>query len=201
MICTRCKQDKAQDQFYWKVWRDKRRGTVKEGHDPMCKECIKSKQKAAYAASPDAIRERSKAYYHANRQEISERRKNSEHIKAYRAELKANALKLYGTSCECCGESNPAFLCIDHVANDGKVHRAMDASARNLHYWIKKHGLQDGVKLQVLCWNCNMSKRFNNGICAHKVTEGSTTIPEGSTAKRPEARGTHDGDDIVCSAA
>ncbi len=29
----------------------------------------------------------------------------------------------YGQRCACCGETEPAFLAIDHVNNDGNVHR------------------------------------------------------------------------------
>ena len=29
----------------------------------------------------------------------------------------------YGRACSCCGETEPAFLTIDHVNNDGAEHR------------------------------------------------------------------------------
>ena len=29
----------------------------------------------------------------------------------------------YGNVCACCGESEPAFLSIDHIDNDGASHR------------------------------------------------------------------------------
>ncbi len=77
--------------------------------------------------------------------------------------LKAEVLKKYGGKCKCCGESEPVFLAIDHVNNEGAGHRRKDG--RKIHAWLKRNGFPEGF--QVLCHNCNWAKRF--GPCPHTL--------------------------------
>lgn len=111
--------------------------------------------------------------------------------------LKLKAIEVFGGKCACCGEAGIEFLTIDHVNNDGNEHRkVVKHVAFGIYGWLEREGYpKDG--LQLLCWNCNMAKRANNGVCPHQTPEGSTTIAEASTPKRAEARGTGNGDDIV----
>jgi hypothetical protein len=71
----------------------------------------------------------------------------------------------YGAKCACCGEDERLFLCIDHVNNDGKAHRAQ---FNNCGYAVFKDIINRGFppEFQVLCHNCNMSKEFH-GECPH----------------------------------
>lgn len=81
------------------------------------------------------------------------------------------------------------MLTIDHKNEDGAAFRRKIRSARwshNFYEWIINNGFPKD--LQVLCYNCNLSKHRNGGVCAHTLREGSTTIPKGSTAKWPEVR-------------
>ena len=81
----------------------------------------------------------------------------------------------YGGKCACCGESNPLFLTIDHVNNDGYKIRPRNkkgvavANERSGHYYVRiiKEGFPS--YLQLLCWNCNCGKARNKGICPHKI--------------------------------
>ena len=75
------------------------------------------------------------------------------------------------------------FLTVDHVNGDGAAKRAMHRTGNSFYRWIIRNGFP--ADFQVLCFNCNIGRAMNGGICPHK--EGSTTIPKGSTAKRPEA--------------
>jgi hypothetical protein len=34
---------------------------------------------------------------------------------------------------------------------------------------LKKHNFPGGH--QILCWNCQQGKRFNNGICPHQLNK------------------------------
>lgn len=43
--------------------------------------------------------------------------------KAKRDHLKEEFIEAYGGKCSCCGESIPEFLTVDHINNDGEVHR------------------------------------------------------------------------------
>lgn len=82
--------------------------------------------------------------------------------------------KGYGEKCSCCGETNPKFLTIDHVNNDGYKFRPRNArgnyasSEFSGHYYVRiiKEGFPKN--LQLLCWNCNCGKARNKGICPHK---------------------------------
>lgn len=81
------------------------------------------------------------------------------------------------------------MLNIDHINNDGGEQRK-EKRFRYSHYfykWLKDQGFPD--TFQILCYNCNLSKHRNGGTCAHQLRKGSTTIPSGSTAKRPEVLG------------
>ena len=74
-----------------------------------------------------------------------------------------------GYVCVCCGETEPKFLTIDHINNDGAEHRKrMRATPgpRNIYSWLKKHNYPEGF--QILCMNCNWGKMLNKGVCPHK---------------------------------
>jgi hypothetical protein len=90
------------------------------------------------------------------------------------AALRIATLEAYGGRCECCGESNPTFLTIDHVGGGGNKHRRMisrHGTAGNVFYVrLKKLGFPrvvDGFPLRILCWNCNMATAFL-GTCPHQ---------------------------------
>jgi hypothetical protein len=70
----------------------------------------------------------------------------------------------YGHVCACCGEATEGFLTIDHIENDGSVHRAV--IRQSLYPWLLKHNFPDGF--QTLCYNCNCGKARNGGVCPHK---------------------------------
>lgn len=78
--------------------------------------------------------------------------------------VKLEVLKNYGGKCNCCGETEEAFLCIDHVNNDGKKHRK-EIGKGYLYTWLKDHNFPKD-NFQILCWNCNLAK-FHKGICPH----------------------------------
>lgn len=72
--------------------------------------------------------------------------------------------------CACCGERQPAFLTIDHVNNDGNLHRKIVgvASGMKLFGYLIKNGFPPSF--QVLCWNCNCGKAYyGKGVCPHKL--------------------------------
>lgn len=75
-------------------------------------------------------------------------------------------LDAYGGKCTCCGENTYEFLCIDHIANDGKQHRlTLTKGGDSIYRWLKRNNYPDGF--QVLCHNCNLAKAFY-GICPHQ---------------------------------
>jgi hypothetical protein len=82
--------------------------------------------------------------------------------------LKALVLGKYGGAvCACCGETGMTFLTLDHVNNNGSSHRKRIGGGGALLYgWLRKKGYPPGY--QVLCYNCNIGKYKNGGVCPHK---------------------------------
>jgi hypothetical protein len=66
--------------------------------------------------------------------------------------------------CACCGEKEVRFLTIDHVDNDGAVHRRQTRNA-NIYSWIVRNGFPSGFG--ILCTNCNLAKGWY-GQCPHQ---------------------------------
>ena len=82
-------------------------------------------------------------------------------------ELKNETFGAYGGHCVCCGETDYRFLSIDHINNDGNKHRKEGITDKGLWRWLKKQGYPKD-NFQLLCFNCNLGKRINGGICPHK---------------------------------
>lgn len=80
---------------------------------------------------------------------------------------RAKVLMAYGSRCVCCGESEPMFLTIDHINNDGATHRRELGirSGDKFYAWIIKNNFPSN--LQILCFNCNCAKGVY-GKCPHK---------------------------------
>jgi hypothetical protein len=77
-----------------------------------------------------------------------------------------------GYCCVCCGETEPLFLHIDHINNDGARHRreilgGKKSSGQSVYRWLRVNGFPPGF--QVLCANCNLGKHRNGGVCPHQV--------------------------------
>lgn len=70
----------------------------------------------------------------------------------------------YGTRCACCGETEPLFLTVDHMNDDGYIHRKTIRSS-SIYRWLVKNKFPDGF--QLLCWNCNCAKGIHGG-CPHQ---------------------------------
>ena len=106
---------------------------------------------------------------------------NKDYNKQYRDETRVEVLSHYGNRCVCCNESEPKFLALDHMNNDGAAHRreissnGHPVSSYQMYLWIKKNNYPDNF--QILCHNCNMAKSFY-GICPHMETEKAVKASE-----------------------
>ena len=173
-ICTACHEAKSVADFY----PDR---SSKAGIQSRCKEC----SKRLAVAWRHRNRERALETNRRSQEKCSARRKaytkdyyraNAEELKAKermrQRELKDQAYAAYGGyRCACCGESEPMFLCLDHVNNDGYEHRK-EVHPRKLYAWLKRKGYPEGF--QVLCFNCNQGKRLNGGVCPHRVKKANS---------------------------
>jgi hypothetical protein len=94
---------------------------------------------------------------------------NKEKVKQYgRTSIKRirnQVLEAYGGKCQCCGETEPVFLVVDHINNDGAEHRKQLGS-KMFYVWLRQNGFPKD-NFQLLCWNCNMAKQLL-GQCPHQ---------------------------------
>ena len=76
------------------------------------------------------------------------------------------ALEAYGGKCACCGIAEEMFLAIDHIEDNGNIHRKeLRASGSTTTYlWLEHNNYPEGF--QILCHNCNYAK--SQGGCPHQ---------------------------------
>lgn len=107
-------------------------------------------------------RERARRYYKIAA--IPRRVKGREYARLYQHKIREEMLKAYGEKCTCCGETNRGFLTLDHVNNNGKLHRLAFKSGTLLD--LRRRGWpKDGYT--ILCYNCNLGRARNKHICPH----------------------------------
>ena len=95
---------------------------------------------------------------------------NKETISQYRLLIKHQVIEKYGNKCACCDEDNILFLTIDHKNNDGNKDRIEIFGVKNpatMSWYLKLRREPLREDLQVLCFNCNLGKSINNGVCPH----------------------------------
>jgi hypothetical protein len=85
------------------------------------------------------------------------RRRRTE--RTYTLRLRTEVIAAYGGRCACCGEAEPQFLTIDHVANDGAAARRATgrSGGKDTYVWLRKNGYPRN-QFQLLCFNCNCAK-------------------------------------------
>ena len=141
-------------------------------HGKVCRSCRSEIDARRYKENRSSFQERSKRWREENAKPGSE----------YRIRQEQNRQKLYaerrnavfaaygGPVCACCGETENKFLTIDHVNGGGNKHR--DEIRTNIIDWLYRNGFPPGF--QILCYNCNIGRERNGGICPHKQKEISS---------------------------
>jgi hypothetical protein len=108
--------------------------------------------------------------YRKRRQEMAPESptKRQQQMAEYVQSVKSQCLGAYGGVCRC-GEVDPVVLTLDHVNDDGSVHR-QETGTRGLNFYfhLRKNGFPTDRPLQVLCMNCQFAKRE----AAEDVLEG-----------------------------
>jgi len=182
--CKKCSTEKPISEF--SPYDDK--GIMRHRHE--CRACVRQRQRGYFdRTKPERLR-RARDKYNADpfAYWTAERRARARELERVRgAQLRDEVFSHYGCECVACGETEPLFLTLDHIENDGKEWRKVHNTGVSLYRWIKKH--QYPAIFQTLCMNCNFGKARNAGVLVkdRRISkEGSTTIPKGSRAKRPE---------------
>ena len=132
-----------------------------------CSLCKSEKQKTEFYPNKSCKSNRSTwcksctAEYHKLPKTVESKRR-------WRQRIKQEAVKAYGSKCACCGETELAFLTLDHINGSGTKHRKelkMNGGT-STYSWLKRNKYPKGF--QVLCFNCNCGRNVNRGICPHK---------------------------------
>lgn len=180
-FCKSCEQPKTNADFR----------VTKQGLHPKCHDCERAEGRQYYADHKDEYRAR-KAKYRANGKQhewnaaryrkyaATEKARSTAwqrqpHVKLRliekRRELKRQVFEIYGGAfCRCCAETSLIMLTLDHMNNNGAAERKewkSDGGVDGFYRKLKKRGFPDGY--QVLCYNCNVAKYHNNGICPHEI--------------------------------
>ncbi len=163
-------------------------GNGPEAKRHECNECMRARYRSYYKKDRSYYRTKAAKYYmtrtkpvHMKDPDYLERRRQS--YRRYNQRKRGLVLDHYGRQCVCCGEAIDRFLTIDHINSDGSHRRKDHGSGLDFYRWIIKNDYPSD--LQTLCFNCNLGRALNGGVCPHE--EGSETIPKGSRAKRPQA--------------
>lgn len=144
--CVHCGVEREQGEFY----KDKNKPS---GYRHRCKVCDTESYAKWYSANKARLGE-----LRAIRNGGRKRRPNGRGFspREYNRLLRLEALKVYGGSCACCGETEPAFLALDHIGGGGNKHRReLGGSGSRLDTWLRSRNYPPGF--QVLCHNCNMA--------------------------------------------
>ncbi len=88
-------------------------------------------------------------------------------INQYNLRLKHEVIEKYGNKCNCCNESQIHFLTIDHKNNDGNIERKSIKNYNTLSFYLKLKRENLRSDIQILCFNCNLGKSINGGVCPH----------------------------------
>lgn len=108
-----------------------------------CRQCTKKSNQEWYAQNPGWQKSKNASLYQRAKKKVFDH---------------------YGRKCKCCGEEEPMFLSIDHVNNDGGGRNRAERG-----YVMYRNIVDQGFPkaFQVLCWNCNVGKQRNDGVCPH----------------------------------
>lgn len=141
------------------------------------REKIRLRMRDWRAANPDKIKGYSKVlrdrmFAEATPEEAAAiRAAEADKTKRNQARVKDLVYAAYGGYiCACCKETEPMFLSIDHVDNDGAAERrsgVYKGGGSAFYNYVKKQGFPP--KYQVLCMNCQVGKHKNKGVCPHQT--------------------------------
>ncbi len=176
-MCHRCKMELPITREFF----PRHQGTG-DGFAGVCRTCKKAARNRRNVTIRPVINKRQQLYRSKLSPEILEKNRlrardwyteNRDrarmNVKTRYEKARAEMLVAFGPFCACCGETEPKFLTIDHINNDGGVHRReLGGSASSIVFDLQKRGFPKG-EFQLLCYNCNCGRARNGGICPHKA--------------------------------
>ena len=137
-----------------------------------------------YERNREHALEVTKIYYYKNRERINllkrAKRREAGAIPRLRGtqrlngvpidpEAKEKILAHYGRVCACCLETNTKLLTVDHIENNGKEHGNGKYRYKGVYLYTELIRLGYPGGIQIRCFNCNIGRRNNKGICPHET--------------------------------
>lgn len=161
-------------------------GTKRQYLGHHCKSCFQEAKRLKHKEWRDANRKHIREYSRTMMQQRREAMppdqraeylaKMCEAARIRRDKLRMVVFAAYGGyKCTCCGETEPHFLSLDHVNNDGYKRRKEGEPYGGERFYRMLINQGFPKDFQVLCMNCNHGKSRNGGICPHQSKEPSTT--------------------------
>ncbi|KKK81676.1 hypothetical protein LCGC14_2811060 [marine sediment metagenome] len=129
----------------------------RETQNKKCRSCHAAYQREWNRKHPERFRETGRRYYRNHRDKVLAR------AAIRRSQLRIAAFEHYGFVCLCCGETEDAFLTIDHIVRPDKK---TNYEKKALYQLLKAKNYPAGF--QTLCCNCNMAKGIY-GLCPHQA--------------------------------
>jgi len=185
---ARCKKYREEHPLYFKKYRKKYYGEnalyLNQKSKEYRKEHLverKEYEKEYRQGNSEEIRQKKSRYSKLNRVKLTRENREYRHTHlnqchlyshTYYQRLRYRVLLHYSINpkkpvcaCKGCKENHFPFLTLDHINGNGKEHR-QKLGSQSVYNWAEKHNYPAG--LQVLCFNCNMSKRKNKCCPVHK---------------------------------
>jgi hypothetical protein len=98
---------------------------------------------------------------------------NAEKCRQRADRLRREICEAYGGKCSCCEETERVFLTIDHIENDGAVDRNKMGGRSGVHLYHMLRKLRyPKDRYRLMCFNCNLGRARNGGVCPHKNGKG-----------------------------
>lgn len=161
-VCAKCGKEKALGAFSVGSSRGRRQISC------WCKECVCAYKREWFSKKmlESSFREKHRLLNAKNY--VNNRQARLLHIKQRNDTLRDEILSAYGNKCACCGERESIFLALDHVKNDGALHRrSLNGKSQAVYRDVKRRGFPKDA-FQLLCHNCNWAKKLL-GYCVHSL--------------------------------
>lgn len=146
--------------------RDNREYMRKRRTDPVYRE-LEYRRNAEYRKKHrPQINANVRRYRDEKRKDPKFRERESEQTRAAYVRLRTRLFEMYGSVCQCCGETERAFMELDHVNGGGGKHLT-ETSPVTVYRQILRAGYS--AEYQLLCANCNRGRQRAGGICPHQM--------------------------------
>lgn len=125
-----------------------------------CRECRNYYLREWAKKNKTSVRASTRAYRQQHKDVVARQNFDNKFRRRYRCRV------LLGSKCVCCGETRDSFLDIDHIHGGGSRERRERGGAYVYSEILKMENPTS--KYQLMCSNCNQSKR-RLGKCEHET--------------------------------